>query len=63
MSEGTPTLFQYCSETERAELLSLLGETYKPEGVDLWIAHAERQGWSYETCLSKALAMAEGNFS
>ncbi len=59
----TPSSSLCASPDLEREIRELLAETYLPEGVDLWIAHATKQGWSYETCLSRALGYIEGNFA
>ena len=61
MTAGRNALFDD-AHLER-EIRGLLAETYKPEGVNLWIAHARNQEWSYERCLPMALGYIEGNFS
>lgn len=43
-------------------LQGLLSQTYTPAGVKIWLAHAERQGWTREEQIVKARAMAEGTF-
>jgi len=61
MSAGeSPIVF--ASYAEHLYLLELLARTYTPEGIEKWMAHAAKQGWGYEECLSRALAMAEGTF-
>ncbi len=48
---------------QQRELRRLLALTYKPKGVEIWLAHAEKAGWSYAEQLNRARAMAEGTFA
>lgn len=50
-------------DVQRDEIREILADVYLPEGIELWLAHAERQQWSYEEALQRALNAAEGNFS
>lgn len=41
----------------------LLAETYTPEGIEVWLADAEKKGLTMEEKLKRALAAAEGTFA
>lgn len=45
-----------------AELRDVLAHTYKPEGVEIWLAHAENQGWTFDYALSLASALIDGAY-
>lgn len=66
-SECVRTWYEYGVTTAEGILKRRIGQvlalTYKPEGVDLWLAHAAKQGWSPAEQMQKAHAMAEGAFS
>lgn len=48
---------------QTAELARLLAMTYTPKGVTVWLAHAEKQGWTIDEQIARARVMAEGEFS
>jgi len=43
-------------------LREMLATLYTPEGVELWLAHAEKQGWSLEYRLQRAEQLITGAY-
>lgn len=51
------------SDDQKREMLGLMLEMiYLPEGVTLWLAEAERRGWSLDEQLQRAEQLATGAF-
>lgn len=48
--------------TDEQRLREMLATVYLPEGVELWLAHAEKQGWSMEYQLQRAEQLVTGAF-
>ena len=44
-------------------LLDKLREVYDEKGVSIWLAHALKQGWSFEECLRRVDILITGAFA
>jgi hypothetical protein len=41
----------------------MLSTVYTPEGVEVWLAHAEKQGWTLAYQLERAQQLVTGAFA
>jgi hypothetical protein len=48
---------------ETRELREMLSTVYTPEGVEVWLAHAEKQGWTLAYQLERAQQLVTGAFA
>lgn len=45
------------------QLRELLVQTFTPEGVEIWLRFADKQGWSFEEAMTRADQLASGAFT